>query len=127
MGKRPLWWGLLHPNVTIGLIVIIVFLLLIALGNVFQLYASIASHNIEGSLETALAVFIYAVPAIGLLQLKRWAWKLEIGLAISFSALGLYLLVSGNIVEGTFIVITHGPVGLYLLSDNCRRLFYPDV
>ncbi len=40
-------------------------------------------------------------------------------------ALGFFIMALVNMFMGMFIVVTHGFVGIYLLSAKCRTLFYP--
>lgn len=125
--KRPSLWGLVHPRLTGGLIAIIVFLLLIAIGNAFRAYAAVIDNDVFIAKLSALSVFIYAAPALGLLRLKRWARFFEIGFCILLVFLGLVIMAFQSPFEGGFIVITHGYVAYYLKSKKCRQVFYPDT
>jgi NADH:ubiquinone oxidoreductase subunit 2 (subunit N) len=126
MDKRPWRWRFFHHDLTAGLIIIIVFLVLIAIGNIFKMFDTLSGGNMNEASQATLAAIIYAVPALGLMRMKRWARSLEIFLSILFTFLGLFLIVAGGVLEGIFIVLTHGAVAWYLLSANCRRIFYFD-
>jgi hypothetical protein len=126
MVKRPSWWGLIHPNLTGGLIAIVVFLLISAIGNFFKLYDAIVSQDYSSAAPVALAALLYAVPALGLLRLKRWARLFEIGFSVIMVVLGLIVAAFYLPVAGAFIIIPHGLVAYYLKSKKCYRLFYPE-
>ncbi|MDR3592238.1 MAG: hypothetical protein P4N41_21475 [Negativicutes bacterium] len=126
MEKRPSWWGVLHPDLTGGLIAIIVFLLLSAIGNCFKLYSAIIDQDLYNASLTGLSAFLYVAPAFGLLRLKRWARFFEIGFSLLMIMLGI-IVAFFLPVAGGFIIITHGLVAYYLWSKKCRRIFYPET
>lgn len=123
MQYRPFWWSLLHPNLTGGLIAIIIFLSLMAIANLVTFINSIASG--VSALNYLVPSIMYGLPAVGLMRLKRWARMFEIVYSILMVALGLFLMVAVSMGMGAFIVVTHGLVAMYLLSEKCRRVFYP--
>jgi hypothetical protein len=127
MEKRPSWWGLFHPDLTGGLVAIIVFLLLSAVGNVFKLYDAIVDKDLASAGLVALAALLYAAPALGLLRIKRWARFFEIAFSLLMVMLGLIVMAFYLPVAGVFIIIPHGLVALYLKSKKCRRIFYPQT
>lgn len=125
------WFKSVSPQITLPLLIIIGFLFLIAIGNLFGLYQSLASGNISAIFVSLLSVLLYALPAYGLFKLNRWARLFEIALSILLVILGLIMIFTGitnpNLIavatQGTFIVIIHGIVAAYLLTESCRRAF----
>ena len=71
MAYRPL--AMLHPDLTPRLIAVIIFLLVIAIGYGFGIYEGITTNNPTAAVNSLVAVLLYALPAFGLMQLKRWA------------------------------------------------------
>lgn len=122
MQYRPFWWSLFHPKLTGGLIAIIIFLSLMAFTNLVAFVNNIGS--VEG-LNYLVPTLMYGLPAAGLIRLKRWARYFEIVYSIALVALGIFLMVAASVGMGAFIVVTHGLVAVYLLSEKCRQAFYP--
>jgi hypothetical protein len=120
MQYRPFWFSLFHPNLTGGLIAIIIFLTLMAIANLVSFANNIGSG--EG-LNFLVPTLMYGLPAYGLLRMKRWARMFELIYSILMVALGIFLLVAASVGMGAFIVVTHGVVAMYLLSEKCRRAF----
>ncbi|MCX7779344.1 MAG: hypothetical protein N2491_00355 [Negativicutes bacterium] len=129
---RPKWWRFFHPDLTLPIIVIAVFLFIIALGNLFGAYQSLfREKNLNGALLAGFSFFLYAAPAYGLLQLKRWARLFEIVLSLLLVALGMILVFSGLTnreffylaTQGVIITVVHGSIAVYLLTERCRRVF----
>jgi hypothetical protein len=116
-----------HPDLPGGLIAIIIFLMFIAISNVFAVYSAVASNNLQEALGSALSILIYTAPAYGLLKMKRWARLFEIIFSMLLVGLGLVIMFTFNMGMGFLIIITHGPVAVYLLTERCRRVFYPEV
>ncbi|MGL5514177.1 MAG: hypothetical protein ACRDBM_13200, partial [Sporomusa sp.] len=69
------------------------------------------------------AFLLYAVPAIGLLKLKRWARLLELVISIIFVIIGFIVMFGHNMTMGVITLVPHGLIAIYLLSDDCRRAF----
>lgn len=124
MDKRPSWWKIFHPDLTGGLIAIIIFLLLSAIGNVFKLYDAMVAQDFTGAGWTTIAALLYAVPAFGLLRLKRWARIFEIGFSIVMVLLGLLIAAVYLPMAGGIIILTHGAVAYYLWKS--KKIFYPE-
>lgn len=123
---RPSWLSLFDERLTLGLIVTITFMGILAAGNLIQVYQSFsAGHTLE-ALQNALSVVLYAVPAWGLMRVQRWARLFEIVWSVLMVLLGIFLITQ-SIVAGAIIVITHGIIALYLLSKRCRKVFYPEL
>lgn len=122
---RPFWFKLFDPRLTGGLIAVIIFLFLIALFNTFSLVGALSAGNFSEAGQRLLSILLYTLPTVGLMKLNRWARLFEIGYSLLMVVLGFIILFGANIFMGTFIVVTHGLVGIYLLSAKCRQLFYP--
>jgi hypothetical protein len=127
LAKRYSWLSFLHPDLSGGLIAIVIFLLVIAIGNAFRVYSAILDKDTFIAWLSAASVIVYAVPALGLLRLKRWARFFEIGFCVLLALLGLLIMVVSSPYEGGFIVVTHGYVAYYLWSKKCRMIFYPEA
>lgn len=122
---RPFWFKLFDPKLTGALIGVIIFLFLTALLHVFGLIDAVGRQNMSEAGQRALSIVLYGLPAFGLAKLNRWARLFEIGYSMLMVALGFFIMAAANMFMGTFIVVTHGLVGIYLLSAKCRQLFYP--
>lgn len=123
MSERRSWWSFLHPNLTFRLLFTSAFLLLVAIGNIFGIYDGLVQHNFWATANSVAAFLLYAVPAIGLLQLKRWARLLELVLSIIFVINGFIVMFGYNMTMGVITLVPHGLIAIYLLSDDCRRAF----
>lgn len=123
MTSKPLLRSLVHPALTLGLIIIIIFLFIIALGYAFGIYDGLVHNNLSGALNSFIAVLLYAIPAFGLLRLKRWARLFELVLSILFVIIGLVVMFSYNMTMGIITLVPHGLIAIYLLSKNCRQAF----
>ncbi|WP_425060928.1 hypothetical protein SCACP_16890 [Sporomusa carbonis] len=123
MTDRPSWWSFLHPDLTLRLLLIIGFLLLIAIGYGFGIYDGLLRNNFPEALSSLAASLLYAIPAFGLLKLKRWARLFELVLSSIFVIIGLIVMLGYNITMGVLTIVPHGLIAVYLLSDECRRAF----
>ena len=124
MNEKSFWQNIFHPSVTLPLIVIIVYLALIAVANLLAAYFSVANEqNIIAAGGNLLSVLLYAVPAYGLSKLKRWARITELVLSFLSVGLGTFLMFAGVIGMGVLIIVHHGLIAIYLLSEQCRRSF----
>lgn len=123
MIERPSFLSFFHPDLTVRLIIIIIFLLLIAIGYVFGIYDGLVNNNPTAVFNSFVAVLIYAIPAFGLLRLKRWARLFELGLSILFVITGLVILFGYSLTMGIMTLVPHGLIAIYLLSNDCRRAF----
>lgn len=122
---RPFWWSFFHPRATGLLIVVIVFLVLNAVLNTFAAVGAISRGAGTEAAGNLAAIALYAAPAYGLAKLKRWARMFEICFSIVMVVLGFITMFAASMVMGVFIVATHGLVGIYLLSERCRKVFFP--
>jgi len=126
MSQRPLgwsFWSRIPPNLTWKLLVIIVFLGLIALGNIFSAYDRIINNDMMTALYASISVLFYLIPAYGLFKLKAWARTFELIFSFILVALGFVMLIFDSLISGLFIITTHGLVALYLLSNECKQAF----
>lgn len=124
MSERPQWWSYFHPNLTLPLLAIIVYLFLIAAGNLLATYNSaVVEKNIAAAAGNIFSASLFGVPAYGLLKLQRWARLFELVLSIVSVVIGIILMVSGNLGMGVLTIVPHGLIAIYLLSNNCRRAF----
>lgn len=121
MQYRPFWFSLFHPNLTGGLIAIIIFLSIMAIANLVSFANSISSGT--ESLNFLVPTLMYGLPAVGLMRMKRWARIFELIYSILMVALGIFLMVAASVGMGAFIIVTHGVVAMYLLSEKCRQAF----
>ncbi|MDT8901367.1 hypothetical protein [Anaeroselena agilis] len=125
MQYRPFWSKLFDPRLPGALIAVIVLLFLTAVLHLFGLIDAIGRQNWPAAGIRVLSFLLYALPAYGLLKLNRWARLFEIGYSMLMVALGFIIMVAANLFTGVFIIITHGIVGIYLLSAKSRALFQP--
>lgn len=115
------FWSRIPPNLTWRLLLIIVFLGLIAMGNIFSAYDRIINNDMTTALYAAISVLFYAIPAYGLFKLKTWARTFELIFSFILVGLGLVMLIFDSIISGLFIITTHGFVAVYLLSNECKK------
>ena len=113
----------LNPRLTAGLITSSVFLFLVALSNLFSVYAALVEPNVQAFSLRIFASLLYAVPAIGILRMKRWARLFGIFLCGAASLLGILTFLAISNADGTFIILTHGAVLFCLLSRKTRAAF----
>lgn len=123
MTQRPSWWSFIHPDLTFRLLLTAGFLLLIAIGNIFGIHQGLINNDPIAAANAFIATTIYAVPAAGLLKLKRWARIIEIFLSIVFVIIGFIVMFGYNMTMGIATIVPHGLIAIYLLSDECRRAF----
>ena len=123
MSERPRWWSFLHPDLTGRLLLVIGFLLVVAIGYAFGVYTSATQGNLPAALNAFVALLLYAVPAVGLLKLKRWARMFELILSFLFVIIGFIIMFGYNMTMGVMTIVPHGLIGMYLLSEDCRRTF----
>jgi hypothetical protein len=117
-------WSLLHPNLTVRLLIIIIFLSLVALGNVFGIYDSIINQDTTALLYACVSTFLYAIPAYGLFKLKPWARLMELTVSVIMVALGMVMILFDSLMSGIFIVVSHGLIAAYLVSNECKRALH---
>jgi phosphoglycerol transferase MdoB-like AlkP superfamily enzyme len=124
MSGRPQWLALFHPDLTWPLILIIGYLLLVAIGNLLAAYNNLVTQaNVMVAAVNLISMLLYALPAYGLAKLKRWARFAELTLSIMSVLLGIVLMIQGILGMGVLVIVPHGLIAIYLLSDNCRRVF----
>jgi len=128
---RPSWLAFFHPNLTLGLIIIGLFLSFIAVLSLFGIYDAATKGNSVEMMQSGFRMLLYAVPAYGIFRLKKWARKLELFLSVFLVILAAFLVViylmdnseSALLVMGIVIMIIHGSIAKYLLSSRCRQVF----
>jgi hypothetical protein len=119
------WWSVLqpNPNLTIRLFIIITFLSLIAIGNIFGIYDGMVQQNNTATLQAIAAMLLYAIPAYGLFTLKPWARLLELFKSILLVILGFLMVLFDNIGTGSLVMIIHGMIASYLITTECKHAF----
>lgn len=130
MSDRPRWMTIFHPDLTWPLFVIVGYLFLVAIGNLLASYNNLVSQsNLVMTFGNLISMLLYALPAYGLIKLKPWARFLELALSILSVILGIVLMLQGMLGMGVLVVVPHGLIAIYLLSDTCRKLFAikPDI
>lgn len=123
MIDKPLLRSFFPPALTARLMLVAFFLLLIAFGYAFGIYDGLIHNNLNAALNSLIATLLYAVPALGLLRLKRWARLFELGLSILFVILGFVIMFGYNMTMGVLTIVPHGIIAIYLLSKDCRKAF----
>jgi len=120
---KPLLRSFFPPALTTRLMLVAFFLLLIAFGYAFGIYDGLIHNNLNAAFNSFIAVLLYAVPALGLLKLKRWARLFELGLSILFVILGFIIMFGYNMTMGVITIVPHGLIAVYLLSKDCRKAY----
>ena len=95
----------------------------LAIGYAFGVYTGVTQGNLPAALNAFVALLLYAVPAVGLLKLKRWARMFELILSFLFVIIGFLIMFGYNMTMGVMTIVPHGLIGMYLLSEDCRRTF----
>ena len=119
--------SIFHRQLTLRLMIIIIYLFLIAAGNLLGVYDGLINQNLFLVFTSLTSVLLYAIPAYGLLTIKKWARPTELIISITAVLLGIILIVMGLILSdlyilgtGIFIVVIHGLITAYLLSPECK-------
>jgi hypothetical protein len=125
MLRHSSWWSVLQPNpkLTIRLFIIITFLSLIAIGNIFGIYDGLVQNNNMAIFQSLTAMLLYAVPAYGLFALKPWARLLELLKSILLVILGCLMVLFDNLGTGLLVMIIHGMIAAYLVTTECKHAF----
>lgn len=115
------FWSKLNPNMTFRLLLIIIFLVLIAIGNAFSTYDSITNQDTTTASYSFISILLYAIPAYGLFKLKTWARTFELAFSFLLLVLGIIMLLFDSIISGIFIIATHGLIAMYLVTNECKN------
>ena len=126
--KHSFWQTIIHPDTTLPLLLTVGFFLLNACGFFFDAYYKLNEEGATSAMVVSLITGVrYAIPAAGLVRMKRWARLAEIILSIIAVATGAVLLLAGALGGGLFSIIIHGLIIYYLFSEKCRRAFHLSV
>ena len=116
-----------------GLVGLVVGGLAVAAGAALTLQAPVGQISAEGLggqvlITAGLIVLIIGVAqlivGVGLWRLRRWAWRLGIGVEILTFVVGVAGLFTGAFtVQSVISLIISGIILLYLLSPHVRRRF----
>lgn len=123
MQNRPSLLSVFDPRLNFPMMAIIVFLLFMAARGVIDAVVCLTAGQPLLAVHNLLSAFLYAVPAWGLMKVKRWARLFEIIWSVLMVLLGIFIMLQASLLAGIFIIVTHGIIGVYLLSDRCRRIF----
>ncbi len=107
-----------------GLLILIGYLCLIAIGNLFGLIHGIYIGSHEEILTSLPGLVLYAIPAYGLYKQKKWAWFTEITISSIAILLGLLVLLVANPLMGGMAVITQGIIIAYLAKKSSKKLYF---
>ncbi|MHC1746266.1 MAG: hypothetical protein AB9895_03985 [Negativicutes bacterium] len=129
--ERPSWLAFFHPNLTLGLIAIGLFLSSVAIISAFGVYDSVVNGNQTEMMQSGFRMLLYAVPAYGIFRMKKWARVFELILSYFLIALAGFLIVmyfvdsseSALLLIGGLILIIHGSIAKYLRSAKCLTAF----
>jgi len=122
MLKRRLW-GLASPEVSNGLIAIAFVLLLYVARHIYLSLFFFVNQNFAFGFIYLTVALLYAVPAVGLLQLKSWARIFQLVASLYFVINGVFVIIKGNMLEGALSMILFGLIAIYLLTEKCQLLF----
>jgi hypothetical protein len=129
--SKPSWLAIFHPNLTIGLLLIVIFLAFISILSAFGVYDSLINQNQSEAMQSGFRMLLYAIPTYGIMRMKRWARVFELMLSVFLVVLGGFIIAvyflgtneNALLVMGVMIVLIHGTIAKYLFSDNCRQAF----
>lgn len=123
INTRPNWLQRFNPDLTIGLLAIILVLALLTAFSIINIVAGLFAQQPALALYSAFATAMYGISAYGLFRLKRWARFLQLFLSILSFLSGIVTMFSQSMGTGILTVIIHGLIAIYLLTDDCRRSF----
>ena len=107
-----------------GLLILIGYLLLVTIGNLFGLIHGIYSDSSQ-EIVTALPGFIlYLLPAYGLYKQKKWAWFTEIVISSIAILLGSLVFLVESPLLGGMAVIIHSAIIAYLARKSSTKLYF---
>lgn len=107
-----------------GLLFLIGYLSLIAIGNFLGLIHGIYIGNSSDLFTTLPGFILYSLPAYGLYKQKKWAWFTEIVISSIAILLGLLVLLLDNPLMGGMAVVTHGAIIAYLVKKSCKKIYF---
>lgn len=125
MQYRPFWFSLFHPRLTGGIIAVAVFLALQMVANLFGLVATFGQQNFSGAALHLVAAALFGLPAYGLLKLNRRARLIAIVVCLLMMVQGGIAMLFISLFEGMLTVVLYGLAAIYLLSEKCRKVFFP--
>ncbi|MDU2065864.1 MAG: hypothetical protein E6713_13650 [Sporomusaceae bacterium] len=106
-----------------GLLLLVGYLGLIALGNIIGLFHSLFLGDVAGIYTSLPGIFLYAFPAYGLFKTKRWAWFAEIAISTLAVLLGLLVFLLFNPLMGIIACLIHGLILYYLFRKSIKTLY----
>nr|WP_320145868.1 hypothetical protein [uncultured Anaeromusa sp.] len=116
---------LIHPKLTLRLVLIVIYFLLYGLSNLFSLYEAIAEQQELATFWVSLCSALLYLPAsVGIAQLLPWGRKLS----LVISALAIIIAVPilfffGAYLDAGLTLLLNAMIFRYLLSPECRLLF----
>lgn len=123
--SRSILSTFLHPDLTLRLILVVLYFLLTGISNLFGLYDALVVNQDASSLWVPLCAALLYLPAgLALARLREWGRKLALavcGLAIIVAVPVLFFL--GAYLGAGLTLLLNALILRYLLSAECRRLF----
>ena len=116
---------LIHPKLTLRLVLIVVYFFLYGLSNLFSLYEAVADQQELATFWVSLcSALLYLAASVGIAQLFPWGRKLS----LIISALAIILAVPilfffGAYLDAGLTLLLNAMIFRYLLSAECRLLF----
>jgi len=107
-----------------GLLILIGYLLLIAIGNFLGVIHGIYASSSQEIFTALPGLILYLLPAYGLYKQKKWAWFAEITISAIAILFGLLVLLISNPLMGGFAMVIHGMIIAYLVKKSCKRLYF---
>ncbi len=111
-------------HLPVGLRILIGYLLLVALGNFFGLIHGIYLGSSQEISTTLPGFILYILPAYGLYKQKRWAWFTELAISSIAVLFGILVLLVANPLMGGLALIIHSAIIAYLVTKNCKQLYF---
>lgn len=123
MSKKSFWQKVFHPEATLPIIAIIIYLTLMTIANLLGFYGTmIENPNATLAGMSFVAVLRFAIPAYGIAKLKKWARLTELVLSVLSVLAGLGAIFSGLLLLGILNIAFHGFIIYYLSSPEGRRI-----
>lgn len=107
-----------------GLLILIGYLLLVAIGNLFGLIHGIYIGSNQEIFTTLPGFILYVLPAYGLYKQKKWAWFTEFIISSIAILFGILVLLVANPFTGGMALIIHSAIIAYLLKKTCKQRYF---
>lgn len=107
-----------------GLLILIGYLLLVTIGNLFGLIHGIYSDSSQEIITALPGIILYLLPAYGLYKQKKWAWFTEITISAIVILLGALVCLVESPILGGMAIIIHSAIITCLAQKSSTKLYF---